>query len=71
MCHLPPGLDCCFLRTLRSHSYLTQSVYNVVLQKSNPTQMTLILYISYNKGRVDGFVLELTSEERLYERFLL
>jgi len=46
--------------------YLTQSVFEVVLQKSIPTQICqLILYISKSKGYVDGFVGQLTSAKRL------
>ena len=42
-------------------SCLTISVYKVVSQKSIPTQILhVFLYISNNKGPVDGFVLELT-----------
>ena len=47
-------------------SYLTQSVYQVVLQKSIPTKIRpLILYINNSKGYVDGFVGKLTSAKRL------
>jgi len=42
--------------------YLTESVYQVVLQNSIPTQIRqLIIYIRNSKGLVDGFVGELTS----------
>jgi hypothetical protein len=43
---------------------LSQSIFRVVFQRSNPAQ--LILYISYSEGYVDGFVGELTSAKRLY-----
>ena len=47
-------------------SYLTQSVFQVVLHKLNPTQIRqLIPYISTSKGWVDGFVGELTSVKRM------
>ena len=46
--------------------YLTQSVFQVVLQKSIPTQIRqLILYIRNSKGWVDRFVRGLTSAKRL------
>ena len=42
-------------------SYLTQSVYKVVLQKSIPTEIRqLDLYISNDNEHIDGFVRELT-----------
>ena len=45
---------------------LTESVFNVVLQKSIPTQIRkLILYISMSEERVDEFMRELTSAKRL------
>ena len=38
-------------------AYLTESAYKVALQKPIPAQICqLILYISNNKGWVDGFV---------------
>ena len=41
--------------------YLTQSVYELVLQKSIATQICqLFRYVSASKGSVDGFVGELT-----------
>ena len=46
--------------------YLTESVYKDVLQNSIPAQIRqLILYISNDKGDVDGFVRELTFAERI------
>jgi len=51
--------------------YLTESVYKVVLQNSVPAQICQrILYISNNKGQVDGFVRELTCAKRLYKHFM-
>ena len=45
--------------------YRTQSVYEVVLQKSIPTQIRqLIFYIRNSEGYVDGFVGELTPTKR-------
>ena len=50
--------------------HLTVGVYKVVLQQSIPAQIRqLILYISNNKGLVDGFVLELTCAKRLDKHF--
>ena len=50
-----------FVRT-----YLTHSVFNVVLQKSISAQIRqLILYISNIEGYVDGSVRELASAKRL------
>jgi hypothetical protein len=47
-------------------SYLTQSVLQVVLQKTIPRQIRqLIVYISNIEEQVDGFVGDLTSAERL------
>ena len=58
-------------RHCRELSYLTESVYNVVLQQSIPAQIRQrILCISKNKGYADGFVRKLTFEKRLYEHFL-
>jgi len=46
-------------------------IYKVVSQKSIPAQIRqLILYISYDKDLVDGFVQESTFVKRLYEHFL-
>ena len=51
--------------------YLTESVYQVVLQKSIPAQIRqLILYISNSKGYVDGFVGGVTSAKQLYKYFM-
>jgi hypothetical protein len=51
-------------------SDLTESVYHVVVQTSIPAQIReLTLYISENKGQVDGFVRESTFAERLHEHF--
>ena len=51
--------------------HLTESVYKIVSQKSIPPQIRqLFLYISNNKGQVDGFVGELTFAKRLYEHCL-
>jgi hypothetical protein len=60
----------CFpLEGLKDH--LTPSVFEVVLQKSNPTQIhQLILYMSSSKGHVDGFVRELTHAKRLQKHFV-
>ena len=45
------------------HSLLAQSVFNVVLPKSIPTQINqLILDISISDGSVDVFVGELTFQ---------
>ena len=47
-------------------SYLTKSGFAVAWQKSIPTQIRqLILLISNSKGRVDEFVKEVTSADRL------
>ena len=52
-------------------SYLTESVYKVVLQKSIPAKIRqLMLYISDYKGYVDGFVRQLAFAKRLYKHFL-
>ena len=52
-------------------SYLTESVYLVVLQKSIPAQIPqLVLHVSDNKGYVDGFVRESTFAKRPYNHFL-
>jgi len=59
------------VKTPSCHSYLTQRVFKVVLQKSIPAQIRqLIICISDNKGKVDRFVLELTFAKRLYEHFV-
>ena len=50
-------------------SYLTESVYKVVLQKSIPTQIRpLILVISNNEGQSDGSVREFTFPQRLVKK---
>ena len=47
-------------------SYLTESVYNVVLQKSIPAQIRqLFLYISNDRGLVDEFVRDFCFAKRL------
>ena len=52
-------------------TYLTQSVFKVVLHESIPTQIRqLILYIINSQGYVDGFVGELTSAKRLSKHFV-
>jgi hypothetical protein len=54
-------------------TYRSESVYEVVLQKSVPTkirQTNLNLYVSDDKGYVDGFVRELTFAKRLNQHFL-
>ena len=51
--------------------YLTESVHNVVLQKSIPTRIRqLILYYYLCKESVDLLVRELTLAKRRYEHFL-
>ena len=53
------------------HSYLTESVHQVVLRKSIPAKKhQLILGISSRKGCVDEYVGELTSAKRLQNHFL-
>ena len=53
------------------HSYLTERVHKVVWQKSISAQIRqLILYINDAKGKVDGFVRELTFDKQLYKHFL-
>ena len=52
-------------------SYLTESVYKVVLQMSIPAQIRQrVLYISNDKGLVDEFARELTFAKQLYKHFL-
>ena len=47
-------------------SYLTESVYNVIFQKSIPAQIRQSnLYMSKNRGNVDEFVWESTFAKRL------
>ena len=53
----------------RAHLDLTKSLYMVVLQKSIPEQIRqLILHISNDEEKVDGFVRELAK--RPYKQFL-
>ena len=60
----PPGI----LARIECIPYLTESVYEVVLEKSIPTQIRqLVLYIRNDKGYVDGFVWELPFAKRLLE----
>ena len=55
----------------QASSYLTERVYQVVLQQSVPAQIRqLVLYISNAQGQVDEFVRELTLANRLYKYFL-
>ena len=50
---------------------LAESVYKVVLKRSSPAPIRqLVLYISDDKGSVDGSVRELAFAKRLHERFL-
>ena len=52
-------------------AYLTQSVSEVVLQKSIRTKIRqLILHSGNSKGQVDGFVGELTSVKRISKHFV-
>ena len=54
------------LLDLHLRSHLTQSAFQVVSQKSIPTQIRpLILHISDSQGKVEGFVGELTYAKRL------
>ena len=62
------GGGCC-TRRLRTpvweHSYLKQSVFEVVLQKSTPTQICqLVLHYYWFKASADRFVWELTFAKR-------
>ena len=51
--------------------HLTESVRKVVLQKSiSAKNRQRILYMSENKGQVDGFVEELTFAKQLDQQFL-
>ena len=62
-----PGLPC----DGSARSYLTDSVHEVVLKMSKPVQMRQgVLYISNDKGQVDGFLGESTFAEQLHEPFL-
>ena len=66
---LTAGFECGTIRAPArvwkpSKVYLTENVYNVVLQKSIFVQIRqLIRYSSNDKGQVDGFVRELTFEK--------
>ena len=52
-------------------SHLTESVHNVVLQKSIPAQIRQrILHMGNRKGYIDGFVRESTYAKRLDKHFL-
>ena len=52
-------------------TYLTESVYEVVLQTSIPAQIRqFILYISNNQGLIDEFVRESPFAERLSKHFM-
>ena len=56
---------------IQVQAYLTQKVYKVVLQKSISVPIRqLILFIIRNEGYADGFVRELTFEERVCKHFL-
>jgi len=60
----------CRLEEEKVRVYLTQSVFQVVLQKPTPTEISHgILHINDIKGHVDGFVGELTSAKRLQKHF--
>ena len=53
----PPSAEKVALEKAEAQVYLSQNVFQVVLQKSIPTQIRLlILYISNSKGYVDGFM---------------
>jgi hypothetical protein len=53
------------------YAYHVQSFFEVVLQKSIPTQnCQLTRYVSNGQGQVDGFVRESTFAERRYEHFV-
>ena len=57
--------------TPKARSHLTESVYEVVLQKSFHAQIRqLMLHISNDKGYVDEFVRKLTFVKQLYKHFL-
>ena len=67
-----PGASPLSLSLSLSHtlSYLTHSLFEVVLQKSIPTQTRqLILYLSNSKGSVDGYVVKLTFAKPLDKHF--
>ena len=70
-CHALVCLSKSVLAKVGSCAYLTESVDKVVSQKSIPAQIRqLSLYMSNNKGPVDGVVRELTFAKRLYKHFL-
>ena len=50
--------------------YLTESVYEGILSQLPHESVIFLLYISADKGWVDGLVLELTFAKRRYEHFL-
>jgi hypothetical protein len=51
--------------------FISQKVSLKLLKKSIPAQIRqVILYISDNKGQVDGFVRKLTFAKRLHTHFL-
>ena len=61
---VPHSLDPC-------RSYLTESVYKVVLQSSIPAQIRqLVLCFYLNKEQVDGFVREIAFAKRLHQHSL-
>ena len=52
-------------------TYLTESIYKVVLQKSIAAQIRqLIVYHYQHEEQVDEFVLELTRAKRLHDHFV-
>jgi len=54
--------------SLRPRSYVIESVYQVVLSMSIPAHIRqLILHISDDEGKDDGFVRELTFAKPLYK----
>ena len=60
-----------FTKVFSYESYLTESVYKVVVQKSIPAQIRQrTLYISTDQRYVDEFVWELTFAKRLQNHFL-
>ena len=67
-CHVK--LDGC-VTCAGQKSYLTESMYAVVLKKSIPAQISqLILYYYWYKEEVDGFARELAFAKRVHEHFL-
>ena len=60
-----------FAAIAQRKSYLTESVYKLVFQKSIHTQIRqLILHVSNKNGQFDGFVQELTFAQRIHQHFL-